>query len=102
MSLQKLSDGAADENAADVAGKDNVSGSSVQDDESVQGNRGAGVQDNTADGGVKAQGNTASGNEIRNITIIVNSVPVTLSGRSSYMLVDLFQFYDFDLSSPKG
>ena len=98
----KAGDGAADENAADVAGKDNVSGSSVQDDESVQGNRGAGVQDNTADGGVKAQGNTASGNEIRNITIIVNSVPVTLSGRSSYMLVDLFQFYDFDLSSPKG
>ena len=93
----KAGDGAADENAADVAGKDNVSGSSVQDDESVHGNRGAGVQDNTADGGVKAQGN-----EMRNITIIVNSVPVTLSGRSSYMLVDLFQFYDFDLSSPKG
>ena len=98
----KAGDGAADENAADVAGKDNVSGSSVQDGESVQGNRGVGVQDNTADGGVKAQGNAASGNEIRNITIIVNSVPVTLSGRSSYMLVDLFQFYDFDLSSPKG
>ena len=41
-------------------------------------------------------------NEIRDITIIVNSVPVKLSGKSNYILVDLFQFYDFDLSRPKG
>ena len=39
---------------------------------------------------------------IRDITIIVNNAPVTLSGKSHYILVDLFQFYDFDLSKPKG
>lgn len=40
--------------------------------------------------------------EIRNISIIVNQTPVTLSGKSSYILVDLFEFYDFDLSTAKG
>ena len=44
----------------------------------------------------------SDGSVIKSIGIIVNNTPVTLSGRSSYILVDLFQFYDFDLSSPKG
>ena len=39
---------------------------------------------------------------VRDITIIVNNGPVTLSGKSNYILVDLFQFYEFDLSKPKG
>ena len=49
--------------------------------------------------------NNESDNEssaVRDITIIVNNGPVTLSGKSHYILVDLFQFYDFDLSKPKG
>lgn len=36
------------------------------------------------------------------ITITVNGMPVKLTGKSTYILVDLFQFYDFDLSTPKG
>lgn len=55
------------------------------------------------------ESNYASNNEsdnessaVRDITIIVNNGPVTLSGKSHYILVDLFQFYDFDLSKPKG
>ena len=36
------------------------------------------------------------------ITIFVNGSPVKLSGKSEYILVDLFQFYEFDLSKPKG
>ena len=51
------------------------------------------------------EGDKESDNEssiIRDITIIVNNAPVTLSGKSHYILVDLFQFYDFDLSKPKG
>ena len=36
------------------------------------------------------------------IHITVNNTPVVLSGKSDYILVDLFQFYDFDLSQPKG
>ena len=49
--------------------------------------------------------NNESNNEssaVRDIIIIVNNGPVTLSGKSHYILVDLFQFYDFDLSKPKG
>ena len=34
--------------------------------------------------------------------IIVNKTPVTLSGKSSYKFVDLFDFYDFDLSVMRG
>lgn len=55
------------------------------------------------------ESNYASNNEsdnessaVRDITIIVNNGPVTLSGKSHYILVDLFQFYEFDLSKPKG
>lgn len=39
---------------------------------------------------------------IRDVSIIVNGTPVVLKGKSDYVLVDLFQFYDFDLSKPKG
>ena len=36
------------------------------------------------------------------VLIYVNKQPVSLTGKSDYILVDLFQFYDFDLSRPKG
>lgn len=34
--------------------------------------------------------------------IIVNKVPVTLHGKSDYVFVDVFDFYDFDLENVKG
>lgn len=40
--------------------------------------------------------------ETTEIVIVVNKIPVRLTGKKDYILVDLFQFYDFDLSSPKG
>lgn len=36
------------------------------------------------------------------ITISVNATPVRLTGKPDYILVDLFQFYEFDLSKPQG
>lgn len=45
----------------------------------------------------KQQTNVAS-----SITVIVNGKPVTLSGKSSYIYVEVFDLIDFDLSSPKG
>lgn len=36
------------------------------------------------------------------IAVIVNKQPVVLSGKSSYVFVDVFSFYDFDLKSPGG
>lgn len=36
------------------------------------------------------------------IHVMVNGQPVTLTGKSSYVFVDIFDFYPFDLSSPKG
>ena len=68
--------------------------------------------DSDTDGNINVddnESNYAGNNEsdnvssvVRDITIIVNNGPVTLSGKSHYILVDLFQFYDFDLSKPKG
>lgn len=39
---------------------------------------------------------------ITDITIIINMQPVKLTGKKEYVLVDLFQFYAFDLSKPRG
>ncbi|MDE6204261.1 MAG: cell division protein FtsA, partial [Lachnospiraceae bacterium] len=36
------------------------------------------------------------------IGVIVNGRPVTLSGKAHYVYVDVFDFIDFDLSTPKG
>ena len=36
------------------------------------------------------------------IKVLVNNTPVTLSGRNSYIFIDIFQFYDFDLSASAG
>lgn len=36
------------------------------------------------------------------IMITVNQTPIKLTGKSSYVLVDLFQFYSFDLTIPRG
>lgn len=36
------------------------------------------------------------------IAVIVNKQPVILSGKSSYVFVDVFSFIDFDLKSPGG
>ena len=46
--------------------------------------------------------NTSDTVNTTDIIIIVNQQPVKLTGKKEYILVDLFQFYAFDLSSPKG
>ena len=36
------------------------------------------------------------------LSVIVNKLPITLRGKSSYVFVDVFSFIDFDLSAPGG
>lgn len=36
------------------------------------------------------------------VTIMVNGGPVVLTGKAEYVFVDVFNFIDFDLSSPRG
>lgn len=38
----------------------------------------------------------------KEILILINHEPVRLYGKKEYILVDLFQFYKFDLSKPQG
>lgn len=40
--------------------------------------------------------------EVHDIVVLVNNTTVTLKDRKSYNLVDVFLFYEFDLSTPKG
>lgn len=44
----------------------------------------------------------AANKPIHNITILINGQPVRLTGKPDYILVDLFQYYEFDLTKPKG
>lgn len=37
-----------------------------------------------------------------NITVMINKAPVTLSGKKFYVFVDIFEFYDFNLSNAEG
>jgi len=36
------------------------------------------------------------------VTVMVNGAPVVLTGKKEYVFVDVFNFIDFDLSTPKG
>ncbi|MDE5679720.1 MAG: hypothetical protein K2I01_04730, partial [Lachnospiraceae bacterium] len=36
------------------------------------------------------------------IVVLVNGSPVRMSGKSSYVYVDVFDYIDFDLSKPHG
>jgi hypothetical protein len=40
--------------------------------------------------------------ETNHITVIVNRQPVVLTGKASYVFVDIFEFYPFDLHNAKG
>ncbi len=64
---------------------------------------GSGTQEESTEG---EGGNTApeawntGGN--KRVTVIVNRIPVTLTGKVNYVFVDVFSFIEFDLSKPAG
>ena len=39
---------------------------------------------------------------VRDIVVLINKEPVRLRGKQKYILVDIFDFYPFDLSKPQG
>ncbi|HBA68724.1 MAG TPA: cell division protein FtsA [Lachnospiraceae bacterium] len=49
-----------------------------------------------------AEGMAAVGKPQEKITVLVNGRPVTMEGKASYVFVDVFDYIDFDLSTPKG
>lgn len=49
-----------------------------------------------------AEGLAAVGKPQEKITVLVNGRPVTMEGKASYVFVDVFDYIDFDLSTPKG
>lgn len=64
---------------------------------------GSGTQEESTEGEggstVPEAGNTG-GN--KRVTVIVNRIPVTLTGKVNYVFVDVFSFIEFDLSKPAG
>ena len=79
---------------------------SVDDNETINANESVEVNE-SADAEVMKTANAATdmksefGDE-KSITIRVNGDLVTLSGKSEYVFVDVFDYIDFDLSNPKG
>lgn len=43
-----------------------------------------------------------NGKTTQTIHVLVNGQPVTLKGKADYIYVDVFEFYEFDLSKPQG
>ncbi len=73
-----------------------------QDESNINNSNTDNINENGNDENINDENAASQSNVIKDIAIIVNNTPVVLSGKSNYILVDLFQFYDFDLSSPKG
>lgn len=42
------------------------------------------------------------GDRVMDLVVYINGKPVTLSGKSSYIFVDIFEFFEFDLSDSRG
>ena len=65
-------------------------------------------EDKAAKEGADTEGNTVqeevkqSDDVVKDIFVLINHQPVKLSGKKKYVLVDIFDFYDFDLSKPQG
>lgn len=59
-------------------------------------------QDETENKGPIKEEEKVSSSNNDSLTVFVNSKPVTLSGKSEYVFVDVFNFIDFDLSKPRG
>lgn len=65
-------------------------------------------EDKAAKAGANIEGNTVqeevkqSDDVVKDIFVLINHQPVKLSGKKKYVLVDIFDFYDFDLSKPQG
>lgn len=59
----------------------------------------SGNTDPAGDPGLNSGAVSAGGEEI---TVVVNKLPVTLKGKSSYIFVDIFSFINFDLNDSRG
>ena len=55
-----------------------------------------------SDGEPEEEEDSGAEPEEENLSVIANGLPVTLTGKSSYVFVDVFSFIDFDLSTPAG
>ncbi len=86
-----------EEQTEDIA---DTAGNSRADDDTPLSGENAGTQTGSTDTAAQeVQG--MSSQAVRNITILINGQPVRLTGKKDYILVDLFQYYEFDLSKPK-
>lgn len=58
--------------------------------------------ESTADEGGSAAPAAGNTGENTQVTVIVNGMPTTLTGKVNYVFVDVFSFIEFDLSKPAG
>ncbi|MCM1467378.1 MAG: rod shape-determining protein [Alistipes sp.] len=60
------------------------------------------VTETKADGQTEETEEAQPAKPILSMNVTVNGTPVILSGKAEYQVVDVFLFYEFDLSTPKG
>ncbi len=83
------------------------SGKTNSSNEATEHSRDTETKENTAASNEEGTSAETSGEEKKpagptTIVVVVNRSPVTLSGKSSYVFVDVFDKIDFDLTRPKG
>lgn len=78
-------DAAAAERDADLLQKDGVS-----------------AMDETEDASEVESGNVSEQSAGNEIVVIINGLPVRLTGKNTYIFVDIFDFYEFDLTASAG
>lgn len=87
----------------ETEGEDNFSRTDVTPEENqIPGNEAGenAVTDDTASAEEATQ--PVQSQEKMSIQVMVNGSPVSLTGKAEYVFVDVFQFIDFDLSTPQG
>lgn len=92
----------AEDEASDAAGKD--SDESEEAAEAPADNAGAAETEAGSAGAAETLAEEAPQpiDDPTAIAVTVNDSSVILTGKSSYIFVDVFEFYDFDLSKPQG
>ena len=102
---------ASEEGASDLASSENSStGSAGSEDSSSQpvsdNNTPVGEAGEAASGDVDSESKEASGENAEDtsneMTVFVNGQEIRLKGKKDYILVDVFDYIDFNLSKPEG
>lgn len=83
-----------------TAGREITTGTANTESRANAENGGSAESTVSTEGAVSAENEESA--QVHDITVIVNKMPVTMTGKSRYVYVDIFDYIDIDLSKPQG